>query len=168
MTNHNKNIVDTVNEADKADEVSRRSFISKASVVGIGLTGAILGMSEEAAAQERSNRPQSPSAGSQAIDLEDRIVSRASTDAAYRKRLLADPSAVVRAEAGKSMPKNVKVVVLEETADTLYVVLPFVGEAGPGKLSRKDLELAAASWPHWSWFRTCPACRCSSLSVCKK
>lgn len=164
MTNHTKKIVETVNEADMADQISRRSFLRKASVAGIAATGAILGMSEEAAAQERASKTQATPGGAQAPCLEDRVVSRASTDAAYRKRLLANPTAVIRMEAGKAMPPDAKIVIVEETANTTYVVLPFVGEGGPGKLSGKDLELAAAG-PR-SWFRPKP-CKCSSLSVCK-
>jgi hypothetical protein len=154
MTNHTKNIVETVNEADTADQISRRSFLRKASVAGIAATGAILGMSEEAAAQERASKTQNPPGGSRALDLEQQIILRASTDVAYRKRLLANPTAVIRAEAGKVMPQDAKIVVVEESAKTIYLVLPFVGEAGPGKLSSKDLEIAAAK-PGLSWFRHC-------------
>ena len=59
--------------------------------------------------------------------FEARIISKAWKDEAFRKRLLADPKAVMAEELASlhekaNLPDNVKVTVMEETADQIYLV----------------------------------------------
>jgi hypothetical protein len=56
------------------------------------------------------------------------LLARAHTDGEFRKRLLADPAGVLRAE-GIALPPEVKVKVLENSADLLHIVLPAKQEA---------------------------------------
>jgi hypothetical protein len=60
----------------------------------------------------------------------------------YRQALLKDPKSIVTKQFAISVPANVKVKVIEETADTLYVVLPHSVEQGE-ELSDADLEAVA-------------------------
>lgn len=51
------------------------------------------------------------------------ILKRSSGDDAFRRRLLADPAAVLRAE-GLPLPAGVEVRALENRPDRVYLVLP--------------------------------------------
>ena len=61
----------------------------------------------------------------------ERIIAKAWADDAFKARLLADPAAVAAAE-GIAVPAGVKIVVHENKADELHVVLP--------EMSREDLS----------------------------
>jgi len=81
------------------------------------------------------------SGGSRA-EVEGRIIQRSLEDEDFRRRLLEDPRAVVEEELGTRLPEGVEVRVVEETADTIYLVLPgssVVGDKG-GELSDRQLE----------------------------
>ena len=49
---------------------------------------------------------------------------KAMQDEAFKQALLADPKAVLSEELGEAIPENVEVTVVEETADTRYLVIP--------------------------------------------
>ncbi len=66
------------------------------------------------------------------------VVAQAWSDDSYKQRLLADPAAVM-AEQGLTPPASKQIRVLEDTDDTLHVVLP----AKPGELSDEELDQAA-------------------------
>lgn len=102
-------------------------------------------------------------------DVENRIIARALRDETYRRRLIANPRMVIGEEVGNAFPRNVQVRVLQETPDTVYVVIPYVPAAGRERVSEMDLESGAAGMAARSWLRRCrPSCACSSLSVCNK
>ncbi len=67
------------------------------------------------------------------------IKAKALRDAEFKKKLLADPTKVFR-DAGSIFEPNLKVKVVENTADTRYVVLPFVAAC---KLSDEALAAVA-------------------------
>ena len=93
-------------------------------------------------------------------EVEDRLTSRAMNDAEFRQKLLDDPKAALQDEMGVSLPSEVTIKVLEETPDTLYLVIPANIEASPtGELS--DAELGAvAGGGDWMSGTTCPlTCR---------
>ena len=69
------------------------------------------------------------------------IAEFASKDPNYRKALLADPKKVLEAQMQRKIPDNVKVKVVEETPDTVYLIAPYV--AKQGELSDSDLERVA-------------------------
>jgi Nitrile hydratase, alpha chain len=76
-------------------------------------------------------------------ELEAQVLAQAVQDPAFRARLLADPKAVF-AERGLSIPPEVKIQALEETAQQYYLVLPAAAglRAGAG-LSDAELEHVA-------------------------
>jgi len=57
-------------------------------------------------------------------DLEIHLITRALKDEAFKQELLANPKAVVEKELGTKLPEELEINVLEETEDTLYMVLP--------------------------------------------
>ena len=69
-------------------------------------------------------------------ELEDHLLNRALRDDEFRSLLVANPKGAVEAEIrrlhlGISLPPALKIEVLEESADTLYLILPpsLVGNA---------------------------------------
>jgi hypothetical protein len=78
-------------------------------------------------------------------EFEARIVKKAWEDPAYRQRLIANPRGVVSEELAKikegvSVPANVKVTVLEEKVDQIYLVIPVNPREVTGKLGDKELQ----------------------------
>jgi hypothetical protein len=68
------------------------------------------------------------------------VVARAWADEGFKRRLLADPKAVLQ-EHGLAAPPGVEVRVVENTATVLYLALP----ARPaGELTEADLAKVAA------------------------
>jgi Nitrile hydratase, alpha chain len=57
-------------------------------------------------------------------ELQDRLVKRALADPAFRARLLESPREAVADELGVELPSGLEVVVVEETAERIAVVLP--------------------------------------------
>ena len=81
-----------------------------------------------------------------ARDLEARVIAQAVQDPAYRARLLADPKAVF-ADLGLSVPPEVRIQALQETAEQYYLVLPAVADRPHGgSLSDAQLEAIAGGW----------------------
>jgi hypothetical protein len=97
-------------------------------------------------------------------EMERRIVQRSIEDDAFRQRLLEDPKAAVEQELGSQLPEEVRVVTVEETPDTIYLVLPSTSAVGEGgELSDQELE-AVAGGGTWSG-PTCDS-RCTSGLNC--
>ena len=73
------------------------------------------------------------------------IVQRSMEDEEFRQRLLDDPRGTMEQELGSALPEGLEVRVVEESADTIYLVLP--GASAPGdqgvELSEEDLESVA-------------------------
>jgi hypothetical protein len=83
-------------------------------------------------------------AGGGRAEMERRLIERSLQDEEFRRRLLEDPRAVVEEELGTRLPEEVRVVAVEETTDTVYLVLPVASPAGEvGELSELDLEAVA-------------------------
>ena len=80
--------------------------------------------------------------------MEKRLVERSLQDDVFRQHLLADPKATVEQELGARLPEEVRVVALEETADTIYLVLPSASPSGDesGELSDRELEAVSGGW----------------------
>jgi Nitrile hydratase, alpha chain len=90
------------------------------------------------------------SEGSGRAEMERRIVQRSIEDEDFRQRLIEDPKGAVEQELGTRLPEEVRVVTVEETADTIYLVLPSTPMAGDegGALSDQQLESVAGGWDY--------------------
>jgi hypothetical protein len=89
-------------------------------------------------------------------EMERRIVQRSIEDDSFRQRLLEDPKAAVEEELGMRLPEEVRMVTVEETADTIYLVLPSTSMAGAegGELSDQELEKVAGGVEGWIVYDT--------------
>jgi hypothetical protein len=74
--------------------------------------------------------------------LEGRLLTRAMEDPAFHKQLMTDPRAAFELEMGIPFPAAGKLQVIEESADTLLLVVPTATAPG-GELS--DAQLAAVA-----------------------
>jgi hypothetical protein len=83
----------------------------------------------------------SEAAGGGRAEVERRLIERSLQDDVFRQQLLADPRAIIEREIGTQLPEEVRVVAVEETADTLYLVLPSTSPSGEGgDLTEQELE----------------------------
>ena len=78
-------------------------------------------------------------------EMERRLIERSLEDDVFRQQLLADPRAIIEREIGTQLPEKLRVVAVEETADTIYLVLPSASAVGGegGELSDEALESVA-------------------------
>ena len=78
-------------------------------------------------------------------EMERRLIEKSVEDEAFRQRLIEDPKGAVEQELGTRLPEEVRVVTVEETADTIYLVLPSTPMEGAegGVLSDQELESVA-------------------------
>ena len=67
-----------------------------------------------------------------------RVVAKSWSDAAFKQRLHADPSAVLKAE-GVAVPQGVELCLVENTDKVVYLTLP----AKPAELSDEQLDQVA-------------------------
>ncbi|HRE48868.1 MAG TPA: NHLP leader peptide family RiPP precursor [Aggregatilineales bacterium] len=76
---------------------------------------------------------------------EEKVVGRAKKDSAYRAELMANPAAAVASETGWHIPDGVNIKIVEESADTFYLVIPHMpaAESGSDELSDDQLENVA-------------------------
>ena len=102
-------------------------------------------------------------------EMERRLVERSLQDGAFRRRLLEDPKAAVEEELGTRLPEDVRVVAVEESADTVYLVLPSASplEEEGGELTDRELEAVAGGWDAQTAGLTCTAAqtRCGAECV---
>jgi Nitrile hydratase, alpha chain len=82
--------------------------------------------------------------GGQRVEMERRLIQRSLEDEDFRQRLLDDPKGTVEQELGSRLREGVEVRAVEETADTIYLVLPSASAVGEGgEISDQDLEEVA-------------------------
>lgn len=72
-------------------------------------------------------------------EFEEKLIAKAQADESFRQALLASPKPTLEKELDRSWPENVEIKVVEETADTLYLVLP------AKEFELTDAELEAVS-----------------------
>jgi hypothetical protein len=87
-------------------------------------------------------------AGGGRSEIERRLIQRSVEDDGFRQRLIEDPKAAVEQELGSRLPKGLRVVTVEESADAIYLVLPGTPMAGAegAELSDQQLESVAGGW----------------------
>ncbi|MFL5624058.1 MAG: NHLP leader peptide family RiPP precursor [Ktedonobacteraceae bacterium] len=73
-------------------------------------------------------------------NLQEKIISKAMKDDAFRQEVLRTPKAAIERELGVKLPPDVNVVVQEDTPTTLHLVLPMQASAEPRELSDTELE----------------------------
>ena len=85
------------------------------------------------------------SEGSGRAEMERRLIEKSLEDESFRQRLIEDPKGAVEQELGTRLPEEVRVVSVEESAETIYLVLPSTPMAGRegGALSDQELESVA-------------------------
>ena len=79
-------------------------------------------------------------------ELKTRILARASEDADFRARLVADPKAAISAELGRTIPEGFEVLVHEDGVSTAHLVLPPSPE-----LSEAELETVTGGQEPPAW-----------------
>ena len=84
-------------------------------------------------------------AGGGRYEAERRIIQRSLEDDAFRQRLLADPKGAVEQELGTRLPEEVRVVTVEESAETVYLVLPSTPMKGREGVELSDQELESVA-----------------------
>ncbi len=88
-----------------------------------------------------------------------RLIERSMEDEELRRRLLSDPKGTVERELGAKLPENIEIRAVEETPETIYLVLPPAAAASPeeGELSDRELEAVAGGWGKSTNYETCGA-----------
>ncbi len=81
-------------------------------------------------------------------EMEHRLINRSLEDESFRQRLLDDPRGTIEQELGTRLPEGMEVRVVEESAQTIYLVLPSASPLGQGEeLSDQQLEAVAGGQP---------------------
>jgi hypothetical protein len=74
-------------------------------------------------------------------EMERKLIQRSLEDEDLRQRLLDDPKGTIEQELEIQLPENIEVRALEESAETIYLVLPSASRVGQGgALSDQELE----------------------------
>jgi hypothetical protein len=97
--------------------------------------------------------------------MERRIVQRSIEDDAFRQRLLDDPKGAVEQELGARLPEGVRVEAVEETQDTIYLVLPATPMEGAEGRELSDQQLESVAGGAWGAVTAPGPSGCTS-SIC--
>ena len=91
------------------------------------------------------------SEGSGRQEMERRLIEKSLEDESFKQRLIEDPKGAVEQELGTRLPEDVRVETVQESADTIYLVLPSTSMAGREgvELSDRDLEAVAGGGDTW-------------------
>ena len=82
--------------------------------------------------------------------LEQALIEKAMNDEAFRKELIADPKGLIEKETGMKLPETFNVKVLEEDAQSFYLVLPNPVKPGTeDELSEAELEMVSGGGGPW-------------------
>ncbi|HEX5850654.1 MAG TPA: NHLP leader peptide family RiPP precursor [Rubrobacter sp.] len=103
---------------------------------------------------------EAPASDARRGEAERNLVQRSLQDEAFRQKLLDDPRGAVEQELATQLPESVEVRVVEESTDTIYLVLPSAAPIGEvGEITDEELELVAGGVPgHNVWSGTMDSC----------
>ncbi len=85
-------------------------------------------------------------------DFDAMLAAKALASPDFRARLISEPGKIYEAELGKPIPPETKIVVVEESGDTFYVVLPYLPDhlkSDPekiGAVARRELTFRSPCW----------------------
>lgn len=85
-------------------------------------------------------------------DLSGKIQELAATDEQFRAALLKDPHAAIEGVVGRALPGSITVRVVEETPDSIVIVLPPRPRADSTELSDTQLDQVSGGWCPWCIF----------------
>ena len=88
---------------------------------------------------------QAPAGGEGRAEWERTIVQRSLQDEEFRQRLLDEPKGTLERELESALPEGIEVRVVEESTDTIYLVLPSASAIGEGGSELSDEELEAVA-----------------------
>jgi hypothetical protein len=101
---------------------------------------------ERAATKGKRAMTEASGGASSRAEWERRLIERSLEDEDFRQRLLDDPKGTLAQELWSVLPERVEVRVVEESSDTIYLVLPSTSAGGQGgSLSDQDLEAVAGA-----------------------
>jgi Nitrile hydratase, alpha chain len=109
------------------------------------LQRAILYLWERAATKGERAMTEAAGGGISRAEFERGLIQRSMQDETFRRRLLDDPKGTLERELGSALPEGVEVRVVEESADTIYLVLPpgRSADVQAGELSDRELDTVA-------------------------
>jgi hypothetical protein len=89
--------------------------------------------------------------------FEQQLIEKAMKDTSFRQKLVDNPKEVIEAEFGRKIPESIQVNVLEEDAQTVYLILP-KDSSRNSEMELTEAELSAvAGGEAWSIYE------CASL-----
>jgi hypothetical protein len=94
--------------------------------------------------------------GGRRTDVDRRLIQRSMEDDSFRQRLLDDPKGTIEQELGSRLPEGVEVRVVQESQQSIYLVLPRASAVGEGgEISDQQLEAVAGGGSDPFWGNTC-------------
>ncbi|MGF1470871.1 MAG: NHLP leader peptide family RiPP precursor [Rubrobacteraceae bacterium] len=90
-------------------------------------------------------------AGNAPEQMRQRLIQRSMEDEELRQRLLNDPKAAIEQEIGASLPEEVEIQAVEETQDTVYLVLPPKPRSAAEGSELSEQELQGVAGGGWNW-----------------
>ena len=99
-------------------------------------------------------------------DFELQLIEKAWKDETFRQALRMDPQGTVESVLGGKLPAGVQMKLLEESADTFYLVLPAKPDRAPAEpLTDQQLEaVAGGGWTYDTCYSHC-ATPCTTCGV---